>query len=324
MSLIEFNNDYVKLLDYLKTNFPQQNKIVAKSYLKYKKYENRYEFISMYLDLVEPHIELICDNNEIMFSPDYLKTSTTLNLLPSIDFMLFWREDPSMDIKNEIFKKLQNLYIMSTELVPTHSISKYNYLKSLLLDSLQVDAEIEKESIREEEQQRLENQRIKQESEEQFGKLFGEDNSITKLTKEIFSELSFTQNLDNKNNNDPTQIINTLFGNNGKNIQEMIKVIGSKIETKLGDNEETIAQFQEDAVKVQKNMLNEFPETQTILNTLQNINMSDLSSSELTELQTKLNEQFKVEGMSENEVDKLKDYQHQILNSLQTNEINSV
>lgn len=257
--VIVFHNHLLKFFKGLKEVLPETSALISKAVVYYKNV-SRYTYITSLLNYFEPHLHLINEYSEIIFSESY---GNTLVLVPDLNIREIWIAIEHLDpdeydlrsIKKTIFNHLQALYL--TGQLAMEQINKMNHSfkkqKDILLDmfkNLNLDEKI---------RSRVDELRKEEENAEKSGSnldptemiknlqgLIGEDNMLVKLAQELTEEI----NLNDIISDDPKEVITNLFANNGKKLQELIMTVADKIENKIKNNEITREQLQQESSKL--------------------------------------------------------------------------
>jgi len=167
------------------------------------------------------------------------------SLLEGEDF----QDDPEFlsQTKKAIFNHLQTLYVsiqmaLSQINIFNKNIEKQKQFLMDMMENLQMDEKI-KERI---EEMKREEEEAGKKGAFSIGKLaeiFGEDNFVYQLAKDVAEELD----MGNDNIENPVEAITELFANNGKKLQELIITVGDKIEQKVQSGEIDKEKLIEDA-----------------------------------------------------------------------------
>lgn len=281
--VIAFHNHVVKFFKSLTDACPEFKHNIAKC-AKYYRGAERSKYITKTISLMSPHISRIAQYDEGIFSNDYHHGS--MKLLPGLDMkeiFTFINESPdfsrseSAEIKKTIFNHLQSIYV--TAQLADGQINKFNtamnkqkqmlidMLKNLNLDTTlkeRVD-QISAEDTRKEAENSILNQLMKGMGMatstggagglnlEKLGELFGEDNFIFQIAKDIADSINMDGDGDSGLNG-PVDAINSLFANNGQKLQELIVMISEKIEQKIKNGEIDQDKFMADAHKMRENV----------------------------------------------------------------------
>ena len=254
--VVEFHNHLTRFLSVLKKTIPEMTKRVSKCYRYYKSVP-REKYIKKVIELMQPHIKHISEYDEGIFSNDYrtgklcfivgLDFKQIFNIIESYDF-----DDELRDsTKKHIFNHLQSIYV-SAELA-VRQVTDFNaamvkqkeflinMLKNVNLDE-QLKEKLEKIAS---EEAVGDGSGFGMDSLKKISEIFGEDNFISKLAKDVTDELELGNGCDN-----PVESITDLFANNGEKLQELLIKIGDKIEEKVQKGEITQEQLVEEATKM--------------------------------------------------------------------------
>lgn len=254
--VVAFHNHLTKFLLSIRETCPELKRDVAKC-VKYYKKQLRAKYIRKTHGLMEPHIKLISEYDEMVFNETVNKGP--VYLIPGLDFKKLFtilNEDEDTDekelleTKRVIFNHLQAIYLAS-ELSLAQidqfdgAIKKQKKFLMDMLGNLKLDDTLkEKMEKLAEEEKEAEGSGNPMEALEKLGDLFGEDNFIFQLVKEVATEV----NLDEGGDTDsPVDAINKLFENNGQKLQELIVTIGDKLEQKVKSGEITQEQLEKSA-----------------------------------------------------------------------------
>jgi hypothetical protein len=248
-NVVAFHNNLSKFFKSLKGVLPEYVETIRES-IKYYKSISRSSYLEECEALLKPHIEHISQYDDGIFTDDYKEGPRYL--LPQMDFREIWGllddEDFQDDVafqqktKKAIYNHIQTLYVsiqmaLSQINVFNKNIEKQKQFLMEMMENLQMDDKI-KERI--EEMKREEDEAAKNGKQGSgmfsMGKLadmFGEDNFVYQLAKDVAEELDMGgDEIDN-----PVEAITQLFANNGKKLQELIVTVGDKIEQKVQSGE---------------------------------------------------------------------------------------
>jgi len=253
-NVIVFHNNLSKFFKSLKGVLPEYVENIREC-IKYYKTMARSSYLEVCEALLAPHIEYISQYDEGIFTDDYL--SGPRYLLPKMDFREIWsllegedfQDDPEFlsQTKKAIFNHLQTLYVsiqmaLSQINIFNKNIEKQKQFLMDMMENLQMDEKI-KERI---EEMKREEEEAGKKGAFSIGKLaeiFGEDNFVYQLAKDVAEELD----MGNDNIENPVEAITELFANNGKKLQELIITVGDKIEQKVQSGEIDKEKLIEDA-----------------------------------------------------------------------------
>jgi len=254
--VVQFHNNLMKFLKTLKSTVPEYKEHIAET-VKYYKSISRSQYIREFNELLTPHVQYVSENDYGIFNDDYMKGPRIL--VPKMDFRLLWKiieqsddfvSDPEFqeNTRISIFKHLQALYICSTVALRQIGIFDCNMDKQKqylmdMLDNLRVDTEV-KERI---------DEMKKEENGDTFGvinDILGENNFIGNIVKDIADEIDFG----NEELNDPGAVIKLLCGNEGNKLQELIHMIGDKLQNKIRTGEINKDKLLENAQDIRSKM----------------------------------------------------------------------
>ena len=247
--------------------FSEFIRIIKKSY-KFYKNEDRKNYIIKVIDLMTPHITYISQYNEGIFSNDYVTGS--MKIIPGLDFKLLFKtlnSSPEFtQYKKPVFTHLHTIYI-SAEMAKGQ-LCKFNKVlkkqKELLLNmikNLGIDETLKEKIEKLEKEEADEEARESESSWFDFSKfaelkeIFGEDNPIAKLAKDIIAEVNIS-NLTAEN----------LTENFGEKIQNLIKVFLQKIQAKFMSGEIDIESLSEEVNKIIEKVTKIFPGLKEYIN----------------------------------------------------------
>lgn len=242
--------NYVMGIEELREMYPT----IRRGYKFYAK-EDKKKYILKLHSIMEPHINLISQYNEGIFSNDY--TTTSMKLIPGIDFKLIFNLLPQTH-KKQMFTHLQTIYI-SAEMAKNQLCKFGKVLKKQkefilnMIKNLNIDDTI-KEKI-----EKLEKEEEDAESESSwfnvnFDKLselkeiFGENNPLTKLIKEIMAEVN-TDGISAEG----------ITNNFADKIQKLIRVFLAKIQAKFASGEVSMDSLSKDIMGIIDKISKVFP-----------------------------------------------------------------
>lgn len=264
--VISFHNHYTRFLKTLKGSFPELKRTIAKCY-KYYKSVSRELYIKKTLECMKDHINHISKYDEGIFSNDYQKGK--LNLLIGLDFKNIFKiiesddfgdDDLRESTKKHIFNHLQSIYVISELALDqmnefNSAINKQKEFLINMLKNMNMDENLKERiaKLTEEENESSNGSGIGNlnlESLEKLSDIFGGDNFITKLAKDITEDL----NLGGDGCTNPVEAITELFANDGEKLQELIVKIGDRIEEKVKSGEITAEQLTKEAEEMKEKM----------------------------------------------------------------------
>lgn len=262
--VIMFHNNWCRFLKNLKGVLPEVGPMIKESVTYYKE-TTRVVFLQEVISSLSPHIKYISEYDESIFSTDYTKPLglTKLMLLPKLDFMNIWEyiqsEDFAVDstlastTKRSIFNHLQIIYISANTALEQISafdkaLEKQKEFMMNMLENMNLD---EKLKTRIEEMKASEAQNGGEGLNMQtMGALFGEDNFIYQLAKEVSEELG----LSSGEVNNPMNTITSLFANGSKKLKELIVTLEEKLTNKVNSGEFSEEKMRADAMKAKQKL----------------------------------------------------------------------
>jgi hypothetical protein len=272
--VIEFHNHLIRFMSIMKGTFPELLKRISKCY-KYYKSLPRSKYIKKLLENMSPHIKHISEYDEGIFSDDYQKGK--LQFIIGLDFKQvfaiieseeFGDDDLRDTTKKHIFNHLQSIYVSAqmadmqvssfNEAMTKQKKFLINMLKNVNIDE-QLKEKIEKLAADEDEGSG--GGMMGMESLKKLSEVFGGDNFISKLAKDVTDELDLGVGCDN-----PVEAITDLFANNGRKLEELLVKVGDKIKEKIDNGDITEDQLVEEANKMKQKMtdvVGPIPETET-------------------------------------------------------------
>jgi hypothetical protein len=279
--VILFHNNLSKFFKALKGVLPESAPILKLAIANYKSMP-RVTYIEALKSLMEPHMKYVSQYDEGVFTDDYKKGELTL--IPCMDFRKVWDliNAPSFDdtirsgTKKSVFNHLQTIYISANMALDqigafNKNMEKQKALLMNMIENLKLGDEVKKrmEELKTEEEQKA----AKDSKGGLFGSvpglsgllkgdglsglmggeglgdlkdLFGDDNFVFQLAKDIVDELDMgSEEIDG-----PMSSIMNLFANNGSKIQELIVKVGDKLEQKLATGEIDRSKLMKDAQKM--------------------------------------------------------------------------
>ena len=264
--VILFHNNLCNFFKALKGVLPECSTVLKSTIAKYKEIP-RVEYITRLKSLMEPHIKYISEYDGGIFTDDYRPGG--FELLPELNFKQVWDLLESADFdaalrsgtKTKIFNHMQTLYIsacMALEQIGSFNknMEKQKALLINMIENLKMGDEIKK---RMEEMKQTEDAAAAKSSSmpglgalggalggllgggagaglpdfDKISELFGEDNFVFQIAKDIVSELD----MGNDELDGPMESIMSLFANDGKKIQDLIVKVGDRLEKKLASGE---------------------------------------------------------------------------------------
>ena len=294
--VILFHNNLCKFFKALKGVLPECSGLLKPTINNYKQ-TPRVEYISNLKTLMDPHVKYISQYDEGIFTDDY--QTGPLKLLPELDFREIWSLLNSSDFeatllngtKKSIFNHLQTIYISAS--MALDQIGAFNKnmekQKALLLNM------VENLKLGDEVKKRMEEMKQAEEAEAAKGasagsgmpglssllsglgglgglggagglgdinSLFGEDNFVLQLAKDIVSELD----MGNDELEGPMDSIMSLFANDGKKIQELIVKVGDKLEKKIASGEIDKERLYKDAQRMKEKLSSVAPGLSDMIN----------------------------------------------------------
>lgn len=265
--VVVFHNHLCSFFRKLKVTFPELKKPVTRAIKTYKEM-SRCDYLKELHKQLTMHINKISEYDEGIFSDDYREGP--LELLLKLDFKQIWAVIDSDDFaapdaaegtkgptddefksqtKYHIFDSIQAIYICSE--IALSQISDFDKAlsnqKEFLMNMLGNLNLNDKLKERVEQLAAEENQGTGSnfESLEKLGELFGEDNFIYQLAKDVADEVNL-----GGDGASPVEALAALFANDGKKMQELIITVGNKLEEKVKKGEITEEQLIADAEKM--------------------------------------------------------------------------
>jgi hypothetical protein len=263
--VILFHNNLCNFFKALKGVLPECSVLLKPTIAKYKRVA-RVEYITELKSLMEPHIQYISEYDGGIFTDDYKQGG--FQLLPELNFKQVWDLLESSDFddelrsstKTKIFNHLQTLYIsasMGLEQIGAFNknMEKQKSLLMNMIENLKIGDEVKK---RMEEMKQTEDAAAAKGGSfpglgslpglggllggagaagmpdfDKISELFGEDNFVFQLAKDIVGELDMgTDEFEG-----PMESIMSLFANDGKKIQDLIVKVGDRLERKIASGE---------------------------------------------------------------------------------------
>ncbi len=244
--VVMFHNNLCKFLRALKGVLPEYAGAIKVAVDHYKSM-SRASYLKEVHALLTPHIQHVSEYDEGIFTSDYGKDP--LYLLPQLDFREIWNLLDGEDFQSEtelqeatkksIFNHLQTIYVsceMALDQVQlfNKNIEKQKTFLMNMLDNLKLDETL-KERIAQmkEEEASAEKNNDSGFSMSKLAELFGEDNLVYKVAKEVADELDLgKEDIDN-----PVDAITELFANDGRKLRDLIVTVTDKIEQKVQSGE---------------------------------------------------------------------------------------
>lgn len=262
-NVILFHNNWCKFLKSLKGVLPEAGPMVKEAVSHYKKL-SRLAFLQELTTLMSPHIKYVSEYDESIFSTDYTCQSPTFYLLPKLDFLNIWsffeNEDFQADAKlasttkRTIFNHLQILYISASVALEQISafdkaLDKQKEFMMTMLENMNLDDKL-KARIEEMKATELVDGQTNQLDIKKLGELFGEDNFIYQLAKEVSEEMG----LGTGEINNPMNTVTSLFANGSKKLKELIITLEDKLTKKVSSGEFTEEKMRADAMKAKEKL----------------------------------------------------------------------
>jgi hypothetical protein len=172
----KFQGYIVDLLSFLKKAIPDEKLNLNKVQAKYRQMD-KVVYLNYILNNLQGGIDYITRNDEYVFTPEF--STKPLNYLIGYDFRKVWSRPLTNEQRKVIFRYLQLIYIQASKAVDKNAEKVKN-----IIDSIQAQNEIEKEA--------KENPDAFDDNPESmdFQKLFGDDNLLIELAKDISSEIN--------------------------------------------------------------------------------------------------------------------------------------
>lgn len=247
-SVIVFHNNLSKFFKALKGVLPEYVGTI-RSCISYYKSVSRVTYLQEVQTLLDPHIKHISQYDNGIFTDDY--SVGPRYLLPKMDFREIWllldKEDEEFEddvtfrtkTKKTIFNHIQSIYVsvhmaLNQITVFNKNIEKQKTFLMEMLENLQLDDTIKAriEEMKAEEMKAEEAKTNKSSggfSLDKLGDMFGQDNFVFQLAKDVAEELEIGgDNIEN-----PVEAITALFADNGRKLQDLIVAVGDKIEQKV-------------------------------------------------------------------------------------------
>jgi hypothetical protein len=294
--VILFHNNLCNFFKALKGVLPECSTHLKQTISKYKQVP-RVDYITHLKSLMEPHIKYISEYDEGIFTDDYKPGG--FELLPDLNFRVVWELLNSADFddelrastKTKVFNHLQTLYIsacMGLEQIGAFNknMEKQKTMLMNMIENLKIGDEVKK---RMEEMKQTEEEAASKSGSglgalgglgglagllgsgsgagglpdlDKISDLFGEDNFVFQIAKDIVSELDMgSDELDG-----PMESIMSLFANNGKKIQDLIIKVGDKLESKLASGEIDKERLFKDAQKMKDKLSTVAPGLSDMIN----------------------------------------------------------
>lgn len=241
---IKFHNELVKLIENLLEIYKNDQSIckyVKKFYLNYKKIgsNNRSEFITNAVDILELKIDEIKIQNEFIFSDDY--GTDPIYLLPDFDFKLLWKSNLIDSYQKKIiWQSIKNLYLLGC-----YFVNKQNEHIVDIVNQFKLEHLIKKEIDTSENN----NGKIENDIQTLFSELFGKESFIYEIFK-----LDDVQQIIEEIKTDPTKVIRKYTSNNCQKIKELSHKLFEKIKEKIMNGELSKDKIDKDMEKINKIM----------------------------------------------------------------------
>jgi len=201
-----FNQHVKDLILYLRSLFKEEPNLKTLTGLiltKHRTMDNE-EYIRAVIKSLEPHFEMISQNNEFVFTPEYGKRP--LFFLYGLDFRKFWHLVKSGEDKRIIFRFLQLLFIQGST-----AIGENRDKVTALAECIKVSDEISKEA----------HDNPKQFDDDKFKSLFGDDDVIYDLAQDLSHEFDLGSMLQGMINPEDIQKMLSSGGNPAEMIKSM-------------------------------------------------------------------------------------------------------
>ena len=259
-----FSKHMMRFFNYVMslTELAELHPTIRRAYKFYIK-EDKKQYILKLHSVMEPHIKLISQYDEGIFSNDY--TEGSMKLIPGIDFKLIYRKlSSNFAYKKQLFIHLQTIYISAEmaknqlckfgKVLQKQKAFMFNMIKNLNLDDT-IKAKIEQLEKEDEENEDSGASWFNFDKLSELKEIFGDDNPITKLIKEIMLEVN-TDGI-------TAEGISTNFADK---IQNLIKVFLSKIQKKFMSGEISMASLSKDLEDIIEKVSKVFPAVKEFIN----------------------------------------------------------
>ena len=242
--VVVFHNHLCKFWTSLKGVLPEYLPTIRKA-INYYKSCSRAAYLEELQTSLGPHMNRVSTYDECLFGDDYLKGP--LYLFPQMNFKELWSlletEDFQADTelqastKKSIFNHLQTIYItaqMARDQISlfNKNIEKQKAFLMQMLDNLKMD-DVLKNRIEELKAAEAEGNNTGPGGLDKIAEIFGEDNFVCQLAKEVADELD----LGHEDISSPVEAITALFADGGKKLRELIVTVTERIEQKVESGE---------------------------------------------------------------------------------------
>lgn len=224
----KFNHNVKDLWKYLSQIFKDNSKIkqlLSQVLRKHHKMDD-IKYLEYVLKNLAPYITRISRRDEFIFTPEFGDRS--LNFLIGLDFRQIWKTHLSLEQKRVIFRYLEFLYLQSSLALNTNQAQVKK-----IIESIQTEQDIEQEAA--------ENPDMFAEQDgtsgglPDFMKLFGEDNILMDLVKDMQGELNLEEMLgellSGNGASNPMEAIQNM--SNNPKMMEMMSGLQEKVNEKM-------------------------------------------------------------------------------------------
>jgi hypothetical protein len=233
------------LIIYLRKLIPADSKTLNKVFSKYRQ-TDKAEYFEKLLNNLQPAIDLIVKNDEFVFTPEF--SARPIYFLIGYDFRQAWQKaKPNADQKKVIFRYLQLIYIQASL-----SLSKNSEKLKMIVESIRLTDEIDQEA--------QDNPNMFDEGGFSFQELFGGNNVLMELAKDMSEEMDIMGTLKEIAGSgaflpgqNPMEVASKLAGN--PKVRDMLMDIQGKMSQKMKDKNMNQADLLEAADKLKSNLL---------------------------------------------------------------------
>ena len=220
------------------------SKRLAQVIQKFRKTE-RTTYIQYTLNNLSPHIQLICSEDESLFSDDY--SPKPLFLLVGLDFKPMWKSQSPIDktISSDIFTHLQLLFIYGS----LHLKLNKSLVRDLI-ENLKVNQDLESDIQAAEE---------KEKADAEMGgiaSIFGKNNPIFELLTEVAQDPELLDKLSlpsDRSSTDPTELLTKLFS--ADNLGNIMNIFQTKLQEKMVEKNMTPEDWEKETSKLNEKMM---------------------------------------------------------------------
>lgn len=321
-----FDEYFKALWSHIKKKVPKSqtrflNQVLLKHSQKIKSNEStQYEYLKQTLSNYDPLVEYIMKNDEFMFTPEFNKKS--LYFMEGYDFKRLWRFNCLKDDdKKFIFRLLKLIYIQLSL-----SLNKNDSKVKQMVEVIKSEDEIEKEA--------RENPNAFDDEKKgglsDITKLFGNDELLSELAKDISEEVNLQETLKDLMNNsqiqqgqNPLEAMMNICQN--QDIQNMVNNLQTKVAKKMQDRNIKPEDIQKSAGTLQDNLMGALkgvPGGRQLQRMMKNMNLEKMmqNTAQNMEQQQRNNPTFQPDpamaarqaGMPSNIADMMKQMQEQM------------